>query len=337
MLAACSKQTNTERKQVNSNPLNVGNEAVSLEQSGETGRLDSIVIEDFSSLLRNRFTWIPDTCKVGLYVKAIPNLGPKGETTVHVCIARAMFDTDGICLICNSKWNDTNYSETCDCLFLGAEELMDEYGEYRMTYDIHDSVLTINTTESDVRAGTMTITHTYSVRYWNFRYLSSDTVLNGDTVNLGGVFDPREAHLGYKMTNPMSVDDDSLLNDPRWAYAEEKLWNHEVCAFLCDLARIADGWLGEVLDYILFESLHNNPETNRCMAEFLATQPASEQEWLLQVLLHAMGMSMYDYTDPEQEQLIYPDFDSFMKAFPVFDSPYNSKVKQTYDKSLEND
>ena len=123
---------------------------------------------------------------------------------------------------------------------------------------------------------------------------------------------------------------DSLFNDPRWAYVEEKLWTPEVCAFLCDLAGIADGWLAETLDIVLFESMHNNPETNHCMAEYLANLPASEQEVLLQCLLYTIGMSIYDYTDPKNEQLIYPNFDSFMKAFPVFNSPYNTKVRQLY-------
>ena len=345
LMIACSKPAGTKSTETSRT------DSVLLEAAGDTcplthgSHIDSVVTEEFSRLLRYNYSWFPETGK-GHCRKAIPNLGPEGETTVYVCVGEEMFEeTDLFFLMTNAAWDNPDYFEYSDCLALGPEMLGDSNEEgtfvYRMTYDIHDSILTIkvqdtkidDSTGVDSLVGSMTISHTYSVRYWTFRYLSSDTVLYGDTKFLSSLFEPRKAHLGYKIEDWKTVyDDDVLFNDPRWAYAEEKLWDREVCAFLCGLMNIADGGLAESLDYILFESLHNNSETNRCMAEYLASLPALEQEWLLQALLHAMGMSIYDYyPDPEDPQLIYPDFESFMQAFPVFDSPYNSKAKYLYE------
>jgi len=342
-----SKLAKSQQEQMDSATANSADSIILPWKTSDTIRIDSVVTEEFSRLLRYWYPWIPKTGEVGHFEKLIPNLGPKGETNVYVCIGNAIFDNEVDCifLLTNAKWDDSDYFGYRDCLNIGPKNAGDgnEHGDfvYNMTYDIHDTILTISTketksfydwkTKTDTLLGSLTITHTYSVSYWGFRYLSSDTVLYGETTYLGGVFVPRKAHLGYKIASPKQWrvdggDDELLENDPRWVYAEEKLWDPEVCAFLCDLTEISDGWLAESLSDILFCSLNNNPETNHCMAEYLATLPAEEQERLLQVFLYMMSMYIYDYsTDPEQ--LIYPDFDSFMQAFPVFDSPYNSKIR----------
>lgn len=347
LLAGCSKPKHSKQAQAASSPQSHSDGTAAPKPVCDTIRIDSVITEEFSRLLRYCYPWMSQTGEVGHYEKTIPNLGPKGETNVFVCIGNAMFDNEVDCifLLTNSKWDNPEFFGYRDCLYLGPKNAGDcnEEGDfvYNMTYDIHDTILTIYTketksfwnpqTETDSLVGSMAITHTYSVRYWGFRYLSSDMVFWGDTAYLCRVFDPRNAHLGYKIASPKQwkgdgSDDELLVNDPRWIYAEEKLWNPEVCAFLCGLTEISDGWLAESLGSIFFSSLNNNPALNRCMADYLATLPAEEQEWLLQVFWHTMSLELYDYsTDPEQ--LIYPDFASFIQAMPVFDSPYNTKIR----------
>lgn len=348
IVTACSKLTDAKHTNIHDSKDTV-EESIS---KNTTNSIDSIVTEEFARLLRYSYPMISQTGEIGHYFTAIPNLGPKGETTVYVCVGEAMYDheADGIFLLTNSTWDNPDYFESRDCLILGPELEGDSYLEgdieSEMTYKIHDSILTIkiqetksfhlNQTETDSLVGSMIITHTYSVRYWSFRYLSSDTVLYGDTAYLCSVFNHREAHLGYKISDPMQYrDEPPMYNDPRWAYAEEKLWNPEVCAYLCDIAKVSDGYLTEILGILFYESLHNNPETNRCMAEYLASLPPSEQEEQLTRLLNTMWLELFEYKSGT-EQPIYSDFDTFIKHFPVFNTSYNGQARREYIELINN-
>ena len=224
-MASCGKSVSKESKllksqqeQIDPAPASTADSIVLLGKTGNTTRIESIVTEEFVRLLYQEYPWNSDIEDVGHYDKTIPNLGPNGETSVYVCIGDGMFDADCFFLLTNSTWDDPDYPNTRDCLALGPKNAGDilvyedeGFYTYEMSYDIHDSILTIATrntkffydsqTENDTLAGSLTVAHTYSVRYWTFSYLYSDTVFFGDTLNLSDYsFVPQDAHFGYEKT-----------------------------------------------------------------------------------------------------------------------------------------
>lgn len=357
MLSGCSRHANN--KKASTKHVDKEQSATTVEESvfeSDTNSIDSMVTEEFFQLLQYSYSWISPKDKITHYSNTIQNLGSKGESTVYVYTVDTMYDSrvDGVFIVTNCAWDEPNnksyYMEAHDCLKLGPKFIGDcnELGcfDYEMRYEIHDSVLTITTkdtkteynpkTKSDTLAGFIAITFHYSIRHWRFRYLSSDTVIFGDTTHLCSFFNPQKAHLGYKISDPMQYrDEPPMYNDPRWAYAEEKLWNPEVCAYLCDIAKVSDGYLTEILGILFYESLHNNPETNRRMAEYLASLPISEQEEQLTRLLNIMWLELFEYKSGI-EQPIYSDFDTFIKHFPVFNTSYNGQARREYIELINN-
>lgn len=119
-----------------------------------------------------------------------------------------------------------------------------------------------------------------------------------------------------------------IYDDPRWDMFLRGDLQPNVCAFICNIALISDGWLSEVFGSHLYKILQADVENNNKLKQYISTLPEEEQQ---RVLENALGCMSLDLWENKENGRMYQNYDTLVRDFPMFNNPHS---RQTFNEMV---